>query len=99
MENRVKILCFIYIPVSFFCILAPMASDGTIGSNDPVYITLINIFCSISWLIPLLCIVGTILHHVFLRRERVVLANTVQLFPLILFVCNLILLAVAESMP
>lgn len=106
MEKRAKIskilyktLCFVYIPVSFFCILAPMASDGTIGSSNPVYITLINTFCIISWLIPLLSIIGMILHHVFLRREQIIRSIIILLLPLTVFLGNLILLAIAESMP
>ncbi len=93
------IVGILYIPLSLFSWLLQMASESTMGATNPLYIYLINIFCVIAFLIPLLCIAGILLSIVFRRKGRSVFSFVIQFLPLVIFLLNLLLLAVAESLP
>ena len=93
------ILGVIYIPVSFFSWLLQMASEGTMDATNPLYISLINVFCFISFIIPFLCVAGIIISIVLRAREYNMLSIIIQFLPLVVFILNLILLAFAESLP
>ena len=93
------ILGILYIPLSLFSWLLQMASESIIDAANPLYINLINIFCVIAFLIPLLCMAGILLSIVFRRKGRSVFSFVIQFLPLVIFLLNLLLLAVAESLP
>ena len=92
-------LGILYIPLSLFCWLLQMVSESTMGANNPLYISLINIFCIIAFLIPFLCIAGICLSVILRRKEHSVLSFIIQFLPLVVFLFNLLLLAVIESLP
>ena len=92
------ILGILYIPLSLFCWLLQMASEGAIGATNPLYILLIDMFCVIAFIIPLLC-VATMVVSVLLRETRHwILSLVIQFVPLGIFLLNWILLTVAESL-
>lgn len=93
------ILGVIYIPLSFFSWLLQMASEGTFDANNPLYITLIEIFCFIAFIIPILCIAGILMSVILRRRGHSMLSFVIQFLPLVIFILNLILFAIAESLP
>ncbi len=92
-------LGILYIPLSLFSWILQMASERTMGATNPLYINLINIFCVIASLIPLLCIAGILLSIVFRRKGCSVFSLVIQFLPLVIFLLNLLLLAVAELLP
>ena len=57
-----------YIPLSLFSWLFQMTSESTIDATNQLYITLIDIFCVISFIIPFLCAAG-ITVSVILRKK------------------------------
>lgn len=91
------ILSVTYIPLSIFSWLSQMASESTIGATNPLYISLIEIFCAVSFIVPLLCIAGIIMSVVLRKKGYSIIAFIIQFFPLLIFVLNLILLYFAES--
>lgn len=93
------ILGITYIPLSLFSWLLQMASESTMDATNPVYITLINIFCIISFVIPLLCITGIILSVFFRKKGYSIFSFVIQFIPLLIFILNIIFLFVAESIP
>lgn len=93
------ILGAIYVPISFFSWLLQMASEGTIDATNPFYISLMNIFCVIAFIIPFLCIAGIVISIVLRTRGRNVLSIIIQLLPLVIFILNLTLLYFTESLP
>lgn len=88
-----------YIPLSFFSWLLQMASEGTLDATNPLYINLIEIFCMIAFIIPLLCVAAIVMSVVLRRRGHSMLSFVIQFLPLVIFILNLILLAFAESLP
>ena len=86
-----------YIPLSLFSWLLQMASESTIDATNPLYITLIEIFCIISFIIPFLCIVGIIVSLILRKKGCSISSFVVQFLPLVIFILNIILLCVAES--
>lgn len=93
------ILGVTYIPLSLFSWLLQMASESTIDATNPLYITLIEIFCIISFIIPFLCIAGIIVSLILRKKGYSVSSFVVQFLPLVIFALNLILLYYAESVP
>ena len=93
------VLGVVYIPLSLFSWLLQMASEGTIDATNPLYITLIEIFCIISFIIPFLCIAGIIVSLILRKKGHSISSLVVQFLPLVIFVLNLILLCCAESIP
>ena len=93
------ILGAIYVPISFFSWLLQMASEGTIDATNPLYITLIEIFCIISFIIPFLCIAGIIVSLILRKKGYSISSFVVQFLPLVIFILNIILLCIAESIP
>ena len=93
------ILGFLYIPLSLFSWLLQMASESAMEATNPLYINLISIVCVVAFLIPFLCIVGTLV-AIFLRRKRhYILSIVFQLMPLTVFLLNLALLACTDLIP
>lgn len=90
------VLCVLYFPLSFFSWLMQMASESAIGVTNMLYVVLIDIFCVISFLIPLLCVGGILLSRFLWKKERSVAAFVVQFIPLAVFVLNLLLLALTD---
>ena len=88
-----------YIPLSLFSLLFQMASESTIDATNPLYITLIEIFCIISFIIPFLCIAGIIASLILRKKGYSISSFVVQFLPLVIFILNIILLYIAESMP
>ena len=86
-----------YIPLSLFSWLLQMASESTIDATNPLYITLIGIFCIISFIIPFLCIAGIIVSLILRKKGCSISSFVVQFLPLVIFILNIILLCVAES--
>lgn len=76
-----------------------MASEGTLDAINPLYISLVKLFCLISFIIPFLCVAGIIISIVLRKREYIILSIIIQFLPLVVFILNLILLAYAESLP
>ena len=93
------ILGILYVPLSLFSWLLQMASESTMSATNPLYINLINVFCVISFLIPLLCIAVILLSIVLRKKGHSVFSVVIQFLPLAIFLLNLILLAAAESLP
>lgn len=93
------ILGIAYIPLSLFSWLLQMVSESTIDATNPLYITLIEIFCIISFIIPLLCIVGIIISVVLRKKGYSISSVVIQFLPLAIFILNIILLCFAESIP
>ncbi len=93
------ILGVLYVPFSMFCWLLQMASESTIDATNPIYIKLIEIFCFVSFLIPIFCVVGITVSVVFRKKGHSVGAFIIQFLPIIAFALNLVLMAVAESLP
>lgn len=94
-----RLLGIIYIPLSLFSWMLQMVSDGTIDATNSTYIGLIDIFCMISFIIPLLCVIGIVISAVLRKRGHYISSIIIQFLPLFVFICNLILLAFAESLP
>jgi len=93
------ILGITYIPLSLFSWLLQMASEITIDATNSLFITLIEIFCIISFIIPFLCIAGIIVSLILRKKGHSISSLVVQFLPLVIFVLNLILLCFAESIP
>ena len=93
------ILCVLYIPLSLFSWLVQMVSVDTIDATNPLYITWINIFCIISFFIPLLCIAGIVASILLRRKGYSVPSFIVQFIPLAVFVLNLVFLFFADFIP
>ncbi len=93
------ILSVAYIPLSLFSWLLQMASESTIDATNPLYKTLINVFCVISFFIPLLCIVGIIMSVILRKKGYSIFSFVIQFVPLVLFILNLVFLCFAESIP
>ena len=93
------VLSVVYIPLSLFSWLLQMASEGTIDATNPLYITLIEIFCIISFIIPFLCIAGIIISVIFRKKGYSKCSLVIQFLPLVIFALNIMLLCYAESMP
>lgn len=93
------VLGTLYIPFSIACWLLMMASESTIDATNPVYINLVNAFCTISFIIPLLCPPSIVLSVILRIKKHRVISFVVQFIPLILFGLNLLLLYLAELLP
>ncbi|MBR2878006.1 MAG: hypothetical protein IKL42_05655 [Clostridia bacterium] len=83
------ILFFLYIPFSNFNFLLLMASEGTIGATNQLYITLIDIFCWITMSIPVLCIAGLILSVILRKKRKSIISFIVQFIPIMVFLLNI----------
>lgn len=90
------VLCIFYIPLSFFSWLMQMASESAIGVSNMLYVVLVDIFCVISFFIPLLCFGGILLSHFLRKKGHSIWSLAVQFIPLIVFVLNLLLLVCAD---
>ena len=88
-----------YIPLSLFSWLLQMVSESTIDATNPLYITLIEIFCIISFIIPFLCVAGIIVSLILRKKGYSISSFVVQFLPLVIFILNIILLCIAESIP
>jgi len=92
-------LGILYIPLSLFSILLYMASESTIGANNPLYIGLINLFCVITLAVPFLCFGGIFLSAILRNKGCSVASFVVQFVPLAVFALNQLLLTYAETLP
>ena len=88
-----------YIPLSLFSWLLQMASESTMDATNPLYITLIEIFCIISFIIPFLCVAGIIVSVILRKKGYSKSSFIVQFVPLVIFILNLILLFVTDFIP
>ena len=93
------ILSVLYVPMSFFSCLLMMASEGTIDATNQLYINLITVFCYITGLVPLICILGIAFSVFFRKRKRSILSFVIQFLPLVVFVLNVIFLFYIETLP
>ena len=93
------VLGVIYVPLSLYCFLLQMVSEGKIGATNSLYIGLTDLFCYVALLIPVLCIVGIVLSVVFRKDGHGIVSLVVQFVPLIVFLLDLLLLEFAESVP
>ena len=93
------ILGITYIPLSLFSWLLQMASEITMEATNSIYITLINVFCVVCFIIPLLCIAGIIVSVILREKGYSKSSFIVQFVPLAIFILNIILLCIAESIP
>lgn len=92
-------LCIAYIPLSLISLFLTMASESTMDANNPLFIGLIDTFCVISFIIPLLCVVGVVLSKTFKRKGCNTWSFVVLILPLVIFVLNLMLLFGADFVP
>lgn len=91
------VLGILYIPLSFFSFLMLMASESTIGVTNQLYIMLIDVFCGVSFIIPGLCVAGTVLSAVSLMFwKRPVWAIAFQVSPLCVFLLNMLFLFLTD---
>ena len=93
------ILSVLYIPLSLFCWLMQMVSVDTIDATNPLYITWINIFCVISFFIPLLCIAGIVASNLLRRKGYSVPSFVVQFIPLAVFILNFVFGCFSDFIP
>ena len=93
------ILGVIYIPLSFFSWLMQMASEMTIDATNPLFINLVNIFCVVSFFIPILCVVGIVLSAIFRKKGHSISSIIFQFLPLVIFMLNLLLLFCTDFIP
>lgn len=93
------VLGTLYIPFSIFCWFLMMASESTIDATNPAYINLVNIFCTVSFLIPLLCAACIALSFVLRIKKHRVISFLIQFLPIVVFGLNLALLHFAELLP
>ena len=93
------VLSAFYIPFSFFCFLALMISETTIGATNPIYICMIDIFCFVDFFIPLLCLVGIALSIWFRKKGNSIFSFVIQFLPLIVFALDLIFLFLTDFIP
>jgi Na+-driven multidrug efflux pump len=93
------ILTVLYVPLSLFSYLLYMASEATMDANNPLFISLINVFCVITLLIPLMCFAGIAGSMLLRKNGRSVSSFIVQFIPMVIFVLNNLLLKYAESLP
>ncbi|MBR5121600.1 MAG: hypothetical protein IKU89_03540 [Oscillospiraceae bacterium] len=93
------ILGVTYIPLSLFSWLLQMASESTIDATNSIYIPLINAFCVICFIIPLLCIAGIIISVILRKKGYSKSSFIVQFIPLVIFILNLFLLFVTDFIP
>lgn len=93
------ILGVTYIPLSLFSWLLQMASESAIDATNQLYISLIEIFCVISFIIPFLCAAGIIVSVILRKKGLSIFSFIIQFLPLVIFVLNLILFCCAESIP
>lgn len=92
------ILAVLYVPLSFYAFLCQMASEGTMGVENQLYINLITIFCIVCFFIPLLCVLGIVLSVILRHKGRSITAFIVQFLPLIVFILTMLLLFFAEGL-
>lgn len=90
------ILGILYIPLSLFSWLLQMTSESTLNATNQLYISLIDIFCIIAFLFPLLCIAGILASIFFRKKGHTALSLVAQFLPLAVFFLNLILLVCAD---
>ena len=93
------VLGVLYIPLSLISWLLQMVSESTMDATNPLYIGLIDTFCVVAFVIPLLCITGIVLSKVLREKGHSIWSFVIQFIPLIVFVVNLLLLVFAESVP
>ncbi len=93
------VLGALYLPMSLFSFLLIMASDGTIDATNALYINLIRVFCFICFVIPFLCVAGVVSSIILRIKGHKHLSFIIQFLPLIIFVLNLIFLAIVETIP
>lgn len=103
-HNKIGILLniimgVIYVPLSIFSWLLQMASESTMDATNPVYITLVRIFCVIAFLIPFLCVAAILLSVLIRKKGHGVLSIVISFIPLMVFILNLLLLAIAGTVP
>lgn len=93
------VLGIVYIPLSFISWLLPMVSESIISATNPIFITMIEIFCAVSFAIPFLSVAGIVVSVILRIKGRSVVSFVVQFLPLVLFILNLILLCYADTIP
>lgn len=85
------ILTCLYIPLSLFCSLCYMATDGLIDESNVTIIVLTNIFCYIGLFMFVFAILSIVLSHVFYKKNLVKLSYFIRFIPIYLFVIMIIL--------
>lgn len=93
------ILGLLYVPLSFFCLLLQMASDGTVGATNPLYIQMNRIFCMVALTVPFFCVVGIVLSIVFRKKGCYVWSFIIQFLPIVVFGLDLVLLEFTNFIP
>lgn len=93
------ILGLLYVPLSFFCLLLQMASDGTVGATNPIYIQMNRIFCMAALTVPFFCVVGIVLSIVFRKKGCHVWSFIIQFLPIVVFGLDLVLLEFTKFIP
>ena len=93
------ILGVLYCPLSLFCLFLQMASASTIDATNEVYIALVNIFCIVALIIPFLCVAGIVASVILRKKGHSISSFVIQFIPLAIFILNIILLCIAESIP
>lgn len=93
------VLGVLHLPMSLFSWLLTMASEGTIGATNPIYITLLHIVCVVAFAVPVLCVLGLVLSVIFRKKGHALPSLVIQFVPLGIFLLNVLLLAIAERLP
>ncbi len=93
------ILGILYIPWSFVCFIAMMVSEATIGANNPVFISLINVICGIFFINTFLCLLAVPIAVLLKRKGYSILSLCVTFLPLLLTLLNCGLLAISDLIP
>ena len=93
------VLGVLYVPLSFFCLLLQMASDGTVGATNPLYIQMNRIFCMAVLTVPFFCVAGIILSIVFRKKGWHVWSFIIQFLPIVVFGLDLVFLGFTNYIP
>lgn len=82
-------LSIFYFPISGFSMLIVMASEGTIGVTNQLYINLITVFCYLTISIPILCIICIALSVILRIKRKNIASFCIQFIPLVIFILNI----------
>ncbi|MBQ4617196.1 MAG: hypothetical protein IJB27_02340 [Clostridia bacterium] len=99
-SRRIRLVIgILYIPLSLFCLLLTMASEGMIDATNPDYLLCMQVFCVIMYAVPLLCAVAFWLSCVLQERKQYGWSAAMLMLPIAVFAVGLLLLDVSGAIP
>lgn len=92
------VMALLYVPFSFFSFLLIMTTESTMDATNELYINLVNIFSTVCFFIPLLCVISIALSVVLRIKRHRIIAFIVQFIPIIVFGINLLIISYADTL-